>query len=77
MLELLSDVISFDKNMLREDSVTADEILEAIERAGMKAPPVPAKIIKGNDFPFAAACSSRCDCEYCNPDYKMYVWEKE
>lgn len=55
----------------------AELVLKKLEQAGILPPRVAAKVIRGEDFPFGSGCSMRCDCEDCNPNFGMTVWEKE
>ena len=56
----------------------AKALLSFIEKElGMRPPSVPAKTIRGDNHRWGGGCSMRCDCDECNPNYPMYVWEPE
>lgn len=51
--------------------------LDIVERYGMLPPSVPAKNIKGENYSWGYGCTMRCNCECCNPNYPINVWEDE
>lgn len=53
------------------------QVLELIERCGMLPPSTPAKNIHPTDHRWGGGCSMRCNCDDCNPNFPMNVWEKE
>lgn len=57
--------------------IIAHTALKALEEAGMAPPPVKAKKVMGEDYPWGAGCTSRCNCDSCNPDYPVHSWEPE
>lgn len=63
--------------MIPDAGLLASAILEFQEREGMVPPPVPAKVVMGEDYPWGAGCSSRCNCNNCNPNYPVHSWEPE
>ena len=54
----------------------ADHILKRLEEAGMLPPQMPAKTFTPNRR-WGGGCSSRCNCEECNPEYPVSKWETE
>jgi hypothetical protein len=54
-----------------------DEMLAYMEQKGIQPPPVPAKTVRGENYPWGGGCTMRCDCNECNPNFPMNQWEKE
>ncbi len=54
----------------------AEEVLAEVESLGMR-PITKASLIRGKDWKWGGGCSMRCNCDECDPNYKMRVWEKE
>lgn len=53
------------------------KVLDGLIKLGMLPPKVAARVIRGEDYPFGVGCTMRCDCEDCNPNFGMTVWEQE
>jgi hypothetical protein len=56
---------------------TQEQVLSAMEKAGMCPPKVPVNKVRPKDFMWGVGCSMLCKCEDCNPNFLVTEWEKE
>lgn len=68
-------------NIIIEDSDLTwdevDELLNLVEKFGMRPPGIEAKFIRPGNYPWGVGCTMHCRCDECDPNFFMNEWENE
>lgn len=60
------------------DKLDHEQVLKYMENVfQMQPPPIQAKFIRGENYPWGGGCPIRCNCDECNPNFLMNRWEQE
>ncbi len=74
MAKTLENNFDFDNGCWETD---AEKLLTVMEEKGMLPPNITAEELRGKDWRWGGGCSMRCNCDQCNPNFKVPAWSKE